>query len=98
MEQIRRALTAVEVAVCDPRHPQVKQCLDSYFAELAERYGGFDPTVSRPLPADDVTPPAGLVLMAHLDDDVPVGCGALKYVPDGVAAIKRMGVRARPVG
>jgi ribosomal protein S18 acetylase RimI-like enzyme len=92
-EQIRRVLTAaaIEVAACDPRHPQVKQCLDTYFAELADRYGGFDPAISRPLPADDMTPPAGLLLMARLHD-VPVGCGALKYLPEGVAAIKRMWV------
>lgn len=93
MSEVTRLLTAaaIDVGVVDPRHPQVQQCLDIYFAELAQRCDGFDPAISRPLPPDQMAPPAGLLLMAHLHD-VPVGCGALKYLPDGVAAIKRMWV------
>jgi GNAT superfamily N-acetyltransferase len=43
--------------------------------------------------ADDseLTPPAGLLLVATLHDD-PAGCGALKFHPGAAAEIKRMWV------
>jgi ribosomal protein S18 acetylase RimI-like enzyme len=91
--------SAVDLRICDPSHPHVDRCLTTYFAELAERYGGFDPNLSRPLPADQMRPPAGLLLMAWLYDE-PVGCGALNFQPDNVAAIKRIWVSpsARGIG
>ena len=38
-----------------------------------------------------MTPPAGLLLVATLHGD-PVGCGAMTFLPQGVAYIKRMWV------
>ncbi len=92
MVEVERLLTAsmVSVAPTDPRHPNARYCLDAYFAELADRFdNGFDPARSRPADGDDLTPPAGLLLVATLHDE-PVGCGALKYHDDAPTEIKRL--------
>lgn len=93
MAEVDRLLTAstVEVRECDPREPQAQFCLTTYFAELAERFdGGFDPS-KKPFREDDMTPPAGLLLVATLHSE-PVGCGAMTLLPQQVAYIKRMWV------
>jgi DNA-binding MarR family transcriptional regulator/GNAT superfamily N-acetyltransferase len=94
MAEVERLLaaSAVQVAVSDPRHPDARFCLQSYFSELSRRFeAGFDP--ARSISADDgeLTPPAGLLLVATLHGE-PVGCGALKFHGDAAAEIKRMWV------
>jgi GNAT superfamily N-acetyltransferase/DNA-binding MarR family transcriptional regulator len=94
MAEVERLLvaSAVQVSVCDPRHPHARSCLQAYFSELSLRFdGGFDP--ARSLPADDeeLTPPAGLLLVATLHGE-PAGCAALKVHGDAPAEIKRMWV------
>ncbi|MEY9212238.1 MarR family transcriptional regulator [Thermobifida halotolerans] len=92
MAEVERLLLAsmVDVAVTDPRHPHARHCLRSYFAELARRFDhGFDPARSISADDEELTPPAGLLLVATLHGD-PVGCGALKLHPDGHAEVKRM--------
>jgi GNAT superfamily N-acetyltransferase len=82
--------SAIQIAECDPWHPDARSCLRAYFAELAERFdAGFDP--DRSISADDheLTPPAGLLLLATLRGE-PVGCGAVKFHPGAPAEIKRM--------
>jgi GNAT superfamily N-acetyltransferase len=98
-EAQRPPITPVDIEVRDPHHPDVDRCLRTYFAELADRYGGFDPGLSRPLTPEQMIPPAGLLLMAYLDGE-PVGCGALRFLPDSAATIKRMWVAptARGIG
>ena len=59
---------------------------------MAHRFdGGFDPGRSIPAADEDLTPPAGLFLVATLHGD-PVGCAALKLHADGWAEVKRMWV------
>jgi DNA-binding MarR family transcriptional regulator/GNAT superfamily N-acetyltransferase len=94
MGEVTRLLTAslVRVGAVDPRLPAAQYCLESYFAELGERFeSGFDR--SRSISADnaELTPPAGLLLLATLYSE-PVGCGALKFHGDDPAEIKRMWV------
>src|SRR5215472_928044 len=94
MAEVERLLvaSAVQVSACDPRHPGARFCLRAYFSELARRFdGGFD--VARSISADDeeLTPPAGLLLVATLHGE-PVGCGALKFHDDAPTEIKRMWV------
>jgi DNA-binding MarR family transcriptional regulator/ribosomal protein S18 acetylase RimI-like enzyme len=94
MAEVERMLTAsmVRIGVTDPRLPSARYCLSAYFAELGQRFDtGFDP--ARSLPADDrdLTPPAGILLVATLHDD-PVGCGALRYHDDAPTEVKRMWV------
>ena len=93
MAEVDRLLTAsiVEVRQCQPDEPQARFCLNTYFTELAERFdGGFDPT-KKPFRDEEMTAPAGLLLVATLHGE-PVGCGAMTFLPDGVAYIKRMWV------
>jgi ribosomal protein S18 acetylase RimI-like enzyme len=86
------AASAVEVTVRDPRHPDARFCLRAYVSELSRRFdGGFDPDRSIPASDDELTPPAGLLLVATLGAQ-PVGCGALKFHGDGPAELKRMWV------
>ncbi|HZX06075.1 MarR family winged helix-turn-helix transcriptional regulator [Kribbella sp.] len=94
MDEVTRLLTAsmVRVAAVDPRLPAAQYCLAQYFAELGRRFDdGFDR--SRSISADnaELTPPAGLLLMATLRSE-PVGCGALKLQGSDPAEIKRMWV------
>jgi DNA-binding MarR family transcriptional regulator/GNAT superfamily N-acetyltransferase len=92
MAEVERLLmaSAIQIAECDPRHPGARLCMRAYFTELAERFeSGFDP--ARSISADDheLTPPAGLLLLATLHGE-PVGCGAVKFHPGAPAEIKRM--------
>ena len=85
MGEVERLLVAsmVRVEECDPREPRARFCLDSYFAELAARFDdGFDPARGLPTTDDDMTPPAGVLLVASLGDD-PVGCGAVLFHDSG---------------
>jgi GNAT superfamily N-acetyltransferase len=94
MAEVERLLaaSAVRIARRDPRHPAARFCLRAYFAELARRFdGGFDPGRSIPASDTELTPPAGLILVATLHGE-PVGCGALKFHPDAPAELKRMWV------
>ncbi len=94
MAEVERLLVAsmIQVSACDPRHPDARWCVRSYFSELARRFdGGFDP--ARSIPADDqeLTAPAGLLLLATLHGE-PVGSGALKFHDGAPTEIKRMWV------
>lgn len=95
MGEVERLLaaSAVEITVRDPRHPDARYGLRSYFSELSERFdGGFDPVSAVPETEDDeMTPPAGLFLVATLHGE-PVGCGGLKFHRNEPAYIKRMWV------
>ena len=94
MAEVERLLaaSAVQVEVCDPRHPDARFCLQSYFDELARRFdAGFDPARSISAGDGELTPPAGLLLVARLHGE-PVGCGALKFHDGAPAEIKRMWV------
>jgi DNA-binding MarR family transcriptional regulator/GNAT superfamily N-acetyltransferase len=94
MAEVERLLVAsmVQVIDCDPGHPHARSCIRAYFSELSRRFdGGFDPAQSTPVGDEELIPPAGLLLVATLHSD-PVGCGALKFHPDGPAEIKRMWV------
>jgi ribosomal protein S18 acetylase RimI-like enzyme len=94
MAEVERLLvaSAIQIAVTDPRHPDARFCLHAYFSELAQRFdSGFDP--GRSISADDeeLTAPAGLLLVASVHGE-PVGCGAVKFHPGAPAEIKRMWV------
>jgi DNA-binding MarR family transcriptional regulator/GNAT superfamily N-acetyltransferase len=94
MAEVERLLVAssVRVEVCPPRHPHARAGLRAYYTELAERFEeGFDPDRSISASAAELTPPAGLLLVATLHAE-PVGCGALKFHDDAPAEIKRMWV------
>jgi len=94
MAVVERLLTAglVDVRPEDPTSRDARWCLESYFATLDERFdAGFDPALSIRADASDLTPPAGLLLVARLHGQ-PVGCGALKLHGRRPAELKRMWV------
>jgi DNA-binding MarR family transcriptional regulator/GNAT superfamily N-acetyltransferase len=102
MAEVERLLvaSAIEIEICDPRRPQARRALQAYVTELARRFDdGFDPALSISATEDEMTPPAGLFLLATLHGE-PVGCGAVKFHPDAPSEIKRMwvSVEARGLG
>ena len=83
---------AVQLEVADPRQPAAEHCLAQYFAELDRRFPvGFDPAAALATDRDWMRPPHGLLVVAELDGE-PVGCGALKLHPGGLAEVKRVWV------
>jgi DNA-binding MarR family transcriptional regulator/GNAT superfamily N-acetyltransferase len=94
MGVVERLLTAglVSVDVEDPASPAARFCIESYFAELDTRFdAGFDPSRSISADVDELTEPAGLLLVARLRGE-PIGCGALKLHGREPAEVKRMWV------
>lgn len=94
MGTVERLLTAglVQVAVEDPSTADARSCLSQYAQELDDRFPtGFDAARSISADAEELTEPAGLLLVARLHGD-PVGCGALKLRGTEPAQIKRMWV------
>ena len=89
VERLLRA-SLVRFVVEDPTTPDARWCIAQYFAELNARFeAGFDPSRTISADAHELTPPAGLLLIARLRDR-PVGCGALKLHPGAPAELKRM--------
>ena len=94
MGVVERLLTAglVHIDVEEPASAAARFCLGSYFAELDTRFdAGFDPSRSISADVEELTEPAGLLLVARLRGE-PIGCGALKLHGREPAEIKRMWV------
>jgi DNA-binding MarR family transcriptional regulator/GNAT superfamily N-acetyltransferase len=103
MTSVQRLLTIgmVAIEVEEPGSEAARFCLQSYFAELDSRFDdGFDPGASTTAGPQELTPPAGLLLVARLAGE-PIGCGALKFdrgqlddpgQPVGRAELKRLWV------
>jgi DNA-binding MarR family transcriptional regulator/GNAT superfamily N-acetyltransferase len=94
MRSVTRVLTTatLEIRPADPRSDDAKRCLRAYFAELDRRSdSGFDAAAGISAEPHEVTPPAGLFLVAYLGGE-PVGCGAVKHHSGAPSEIKRMWV------
>jgi DNA-binding MarR family transcriptional regulator len=92
MAEVERLLRAslIEIEMADPASEDVRWCVDQYFAELTERFeGGFDRTQTLQIVPEELTPPAGLVLVARVRGR-PVGCGSLLFDGKAPAYLKRM--------
>ncbi|MGX5656206.1 bifunctional helix-turn-helix transcriptional regulator/GNAT family N-acetyltransferase [Geodermatophilus nigrescens] len=93
VEQLLRA-SMIDVRVEDPRHRDARNCFAEYFSELTRRFdSGFDAARSLPAADEELTLPAGLLLVARLHS-APVGCAALKLHGNEPAEVKRMWVAA----
>jgi DNA-binding MarR family transcriptional regulator/GNAT superfamily N-acetyltransferase len=102
MREVERLLGAsmVRFAIEDPTSTDARWCIEQYFSELDARFeAGFDPLVSIPADVRELSPPAGVLLIARMRAR-PVGCGALKFHPGAPAELKRMWVapEARGLG
>jgi DNA-binding MarR family transcriptional regulator/GNAT superfamily N-acetyltransferase len=91
VERLLRA-SAVEIQLESSNSADSVWCLEQYFHELAERFEtGFDPAKSISATADELTPPAGVFVVARACGR-PIGCGALKVKDREIGEIKRMWV------
>jgi DNA-binding MarR family transcriptional regulator/GNAT superfamily N-acetyltransferase len=102
MTEVERLLGAsmISITVADPAGPDARWCFERYYVELAERFdAGFDPARSISAQAHELTPPAGVLLVARLRQE-PVGCGAVKFHRGAPGELKRMWVapQARGLG
>lgn len=81
----------VRLIVVDPASGPALLMLDRYYGHLAAALpGGFDPPVPADSDAAQFRPPAGVFLVAVDQQDVPLGCGALRHLDAGTAEVKRM--------
>jgi len=94
MAEVERLMRAAAVAIepADPASADARLCIGAYLHELEQRFeSGFDPARSVSANPEELVPPAGLFLLAHLDGR-PVGCGGLKVTGRRLGEIKRMWV------
>jgi len=94
MAEVERCLraSAVRIAVADPAGAESRACVAAYLQEIDARFdGGFDPLRGPTAEPDELVPPKGAFLLAHLDDEA-IGCGAVKVIAPRVGEIKRMWV------
>src|SRR5262249_33168403 len=90
-ERLMRA-SAVQITAEAPDSTDARWCVEKYFRELAGRFEpGFDPAKPTPANAGELTPPAGVFVVARLGGQ-PIGCGALKLKDRRVGEVKRMWV------
>lgn len=73
-------------AVVPTSHPDARQMLARYYAEIRKRFG-FD--VSRQAEVEDMDPPGGRFVVAY-EDERPVACGGFRTWEPGVCEVKRM--------
>jgi DNA-binding MarR family transcriptional regulator len=102
MRTVKRLLTASEIDIhrVDPADADAQRCLAAYVAELNRRSErGFDPANGVSAEPHEMTPPAGLFLVAYRHGDA-VGCGGAKHHRGAPSEIKRMWVaeNARGLG
>ena len=101
MAEIERLMRASAIQITAEEAPDsadARWCLEQYFRELGNRFKtGFDPAKSIPANPDELTPPAGVFVVARLGGQ-PIGCGALKVKDRGIGEVKRMWVAANARG
>jgi len=73
-----------------PAQALARAAVGRYFAEIGRRFG-FDPDGEADKDAELLVPPTGLFVLA-ISDGVPVACGGLHTIGDGVGELKRMWV------
>ena len=92
MGEVERLLRAasVEIGAAAAGGAEARWCLDEYFRELASRFeGGFDPPENLGAETAEMTPPAGVFMLARLAGE-SAGCGGLKRAGPTVGEIKRV--------
>ena len=80
----------VTFSIVDAGGPEAGWALTQYFTELQQRFpDGFDPGDGADDAAEQLNPPRGLFLIATRGG-VTLGCGALNFLDDDTAEVKRM--------
>jgi GNAT superfamily N-acetyltransferase len=62
---------------------------EAFFADIAFRYPGWNPTSSQSVETSELGAPGGIWLVAYIDDR-PVGCGGLQALDPETAEIRRI--------
>jgi GNAT superfamily N-acetyltransferase len=70
---------------------------DAFFADIASRYPGWEPSASQSVEPSELAPPSGIWLVAYLDGSA-VGCGGLQALDHETAEVRRVFLRARSRG
>jgi DNA-binding MarR family transcriptional regulator/GNAT superfamily N-acetyltransferase len=94
MRTVTRLLTRAEVDIrpVDPACAEAQRCIAAYVAELNRRSSDrYDPAKGVSAEPHEMTPPAGLFLVAYRRGEA-VGCGGVKHHPGEPSEIKRMWV------
>ncbi|HTU87902.1 MAG TPA: GNAT family N-acetyltransferase [Solirubrobacteraceae bacterium] len=82
----------VDIRPVDPAGADAQRCIAAYVAELNRRSArGYDPAKGVSAEPHEMTPPAGLFLIAYRHDEA-IGCGGVKHHPGAPSEIKRMWV------
>jgi DNA-binding MarR family transcriptional regulator/ribosomal protein S18 acetylase RimI-like enzyme len=92
MSQVERLVRAsrIHFSAENPGSADARRCFDEYFKELDRRFaGGFDPALSISADVHELTPPAGVLVLARLNG-AAIGCGALKFHRRQPSELKRM--------
>lgn len=100
MTEVERLMlaSAVRIAAEPADSAEARWCVAQYFRELGRRFDtGFDPARSISADAPELTPPAGVFVIARLGGR-PLGCGALKVKQRRIGEVKRMWVDAEARG
>jgi ribosomal protein S18 acetylase RimI-like enzyme len=90
----------VVIEALPPSDPRAARALQEFMTEMSSRWLGRPATdddlreAFREFPSDDLAPPDGLLLVAHLDGAVE-GCAGLRPLGDGVGEVKRVWVAPR---
>jgi DNA-binding MarR family transcriptional regulator/GNAT superfamily N-acetyltransferase len=94
MAEVERLMRAcvVQIKAEAADSADARWCIEQYFGEIARRFNtGFDPAKTFSATPDELTPPAGIFVIARLGGQ-PIGCGALKVKDRKIGEIKRMWV------
>ena len=91
VERLMRA-SAVRIGAEAADSADAQRCIAQYFKENARRFdAGFDPARTISANPDELTPPAGVFVIARLGGQA-IGCGGLKVKDRRIGEIKRMWV------
>jgi GNAT superfamily N-acetyltransferase len=91
VERLMRA-SAVQIKPEAAGSADAQWCIAQYFSEITPRFdAGFDPARTISANPDELTPPAGIFVIARLGGQ-PIGSGGLKVKDRRVGEIKRMWV------
>lgn len=96
--RLNTAVGDVDFAIVDAASNEARGALTQYFDELDRRFPlGFEPGDAVDDAAVQLNPPHGLFLVAGRDG-VTLGCGALSFLDDDTAEIKRMWINPQSRG
>jgi GNAT superfamily N-acetyltransferase len=83
----------VRTSTADPASEPAQTALRHYLEEIGTRFGGMrDPEPALAEAATSYAPPLGLFVIAQDDEGAVCGCGALRWMDEERAEIKRMWV------